>query len=75
MNQSANQKSKMYNDKVVSKIWEPADSDIDAFIDEYIKLKEHGGSKSDSNYNIIESPGKKYYEQRINSMENNNGKQ
>ena len=31
----------------------------DAFIDEYLKLKEIGGPKDPNNYNVIESPGKK----------------
>ena len=40
----------------------------DAFIDEYLKLKEYGGPKSSNTYNKIQSPGKKYYENRIDSQ-------
>lgn len=38
MNVSANYRSKLYDDEVVSKIWEPALSNEDAFIAEYLKL-------------------------------------
>lgn len=69
MNVSANYRSKLYDDEVVSKIWEPALSNEDAFIAEYLKLLENGGPKSPTNYNAIESPGKKYYEKRLKLLE------
>ncbi|MCR5213351.1 MAG: DUF6531 domain-containing protein [Eubacterium sp.] len=64
MEQSAKYRSKINNDPVVNKVWEPAASNDDAFIDEYLKLKEIGGPKDPNNYNVIESPGKKKYEQK-----------
>ena len=64
MEQSAKFRSQQNNDIVKSKTWESADNDIEAFIDEFLKLLKHGGPKSDSNYNVIESPGKKYFEFR-----------
>ena len=69
MNVSANYRSKLYDDEVVSKVWEPALSNEDAFIAEYLKLLENGGPKSPTNYNAIESPGKKYYEKRLKLLE------
>ena len=40
-----------------------APSDRDAFKDESKRLEEDGGAESDSNYNEVESPGKKYREE------------
>ena len=71
MEQSAKYRADENNDIVVSKEWEPANSDEDAFIDEYLKLKKYGGPKSSNTYNKIQSPGKKYYEKRINSQGGN----
>ena len=64
MEQSARYRAKVNNDKVISKIWEPAASNDDAFIDEYLKLLEKGGPKSPNTYNMIESPGKKILEKK-----------
>ena len=64
MEQSAKFRSEVNNDPVKSKVWEPAESDTDAFIDEYLKLKEIGGPKDPNNYNVIESPGKKKLQQK-----------
>jgi len=58
MEQSAKYSADEKNDIVVSKEWEPANSNEDAFIDEYLKLKEYGGPKSSNTYNKIQSPGK-----------------
>lgn len=71
MEQSAKYRADENNDIVVSKEWEPANSNEDAFIDEYLKLKEYGGPKSSNTYNKIQSPGKKYYENRIDSQGGN----
>ena len=66
MEESARYRSKVNTDKVVSKTWEPAASNDDAFIDEYLKLLDRGGPKSGNNYNVIESPGKRILEKRMN---------
>lgn len=71
MEQSAKYRVDENNDIVVSKEWEPANSNEDAFIDEYLKLKEYGGPKSSNTYNKIQSPSKKYYENRIDSQGGN----
>ena len=64
MEQSAKYRSEINNDPVVSKVWEPAATDADAFVAEYLKLKEIGGPQNENNYNAIESPGKKILENR-----------
>lgn len=64
MEQSAKEKSKKYKTKVKSKDWTPAANDEDAFIDEYLRMEKDGGYNSNNNYNIRQSPGKKYYEER-----------
>ena len=46
-------------DKHTSTDWTPAKNARDAFKQEAQRLDSNGGSKSDSNYNKIESPGKK----------------
>jgi RHS repeat-associated protein len=46
-------------DKHTSTDWTPAQSSRDAFKQEAKRLDSNGSSKSDSNYNKIESPGKK----------------
>lgn len=60
MEQSAKEKSKKYNDPVKSKEWKPARNERQAFKDEYTRLKNDGGHRSDTNYNRRASPGEKY---------------
>ncbi len=64
MRQSAREKENKYNVKKQETDWTPASSDIDAFIDEYIRLEKGGGHRNNKNYNKIQSPGKKYLEER-----------
>ena len=47
--------------------WKVADSEIDAFIDEYWRILNDGGSNS-NNYNRIMSPGRKLYEKMLNEL-------
>lgn len=60
MKQSAKYRANKNNDIVESMDWTPADNEIDLFIDEYYRLLKDGGPSSSTNYNLIESPGKKY---------------
>ena len=66
MEQSARTKAKKYSDPVVSKVWEPADTEADAFVAEYKKLEKLGGPNAANNYNKIQSPGKKILERMMN---------
>ena len=50
-------------DKHVSTDHKPSSSDREGFKDESRRLDSHGGAKSDTNHNKIDSPGKKYREQ------------
>ncbi len=52
-----------HNDPHVSTEHKPAPSHRDAFKDEDRRIQQDGGSASPSNYNQINSPGKKYREQ------------
>ncbi len=68
---SATQKQNIYNDEVVSLTWKKANSTTDAYIDEYLSMKKHGGPQSRGNrrtYNIIESPGKKLFEKNLRRL-------
>tara|TARA_R110000782_G_scaffold5853_3_gene20230 strand:+ start:28732 stop:29751 length:1020 start_codon:yes stop_codon:yes gene_type:complete len=60
--ESANDKFGEYGDMPTNIDWTPSKSSDDAFIDEYKRLKNDGGSGSGNNYNKIESPGKKKLE-------------
>lgn len=65
MRQSAKEKSEKNKVDVVSMDWKEADNDIDAFIDEHNRIHtDEGGPSSEDNYNKIESPGKRYLEER-----------
>lgn len=48
------------NDPHIATDFTPAKSHRDAFKDESLRLDNNGGVSSDTNYNRIESPGKKY---------------
>lgn len=50
-------------DKHVSTDHKPSSSDREGFKDESHRLDSHGGPKSDTNHNKIESPGKNYRKQ------------
>ncbi len=60
---SADRIAKAKNDPLVKTERKTAASDREAFKDEARSLAADGGPKSDSNYNQIESPGKKYIEE------------
>ena len=60
MEQSAREKSKKFSDPVVSKDWVPSPTERDAFIDEAKRIRDDGGVKSPTNYNLINSPGEKF---------------
>jgi len=66
MEESAKYRSKVNNDPVKSKDWTPAKDDIDAFIDEYFRMEKDGGYTSATNYNQRQSPGKRYWELKMN---------
>jgi hypothetical protein len=46
-------------DQHVATEWTPSKNTSDAFKDEYRRLKQHGGPRSPTSYNKVESPGKK----------------
>lgn len=50
------------SDKLIDVDWVEATNDRQAFIEEYLRLKDDGGPKVKANYNKIQSPGKKYLE-------------
>jgi RHS repeat-associated protein len=50
-------------DTHVATDWSPASGSRDAFRQESQRLDSHGGPKSDTNYNQIESPGKRFREE------------
>jgi len=54
------EKAKKYNDPHVATDWTSAKNTRDAFKQESERLDANGGPKSPSNYNEIESPGRKY---------------
>ncbi len=61
MEQSAREKTKKYDDSVVSKDWTPAASEKEAFMDEARRIRsEKGFGPEYGNYNKINSPGEKF---------------
>ena len=60
---SANREAKANNDPHVSTDFTPAKNNREAFKDESRRIDANGGKSSNSNYNRIESPGKKYRQQ------------
>lgn len=60
---SGRQKAKENNDPHVATEYQPAKSNREAFKKESENLDANGGPKSPTNYNKIESPGKKYRKQ------------
>jgi len=63
---SAQRNAERYSDEVASITWKKAPNTRAAFIDEYESMCRHGGPnnktiKNESSYNIIWSPGRKYY--------------
>lgn len=64
MEQSVKYREGKHNDKVVNKDWTPANSEEEAFIDEYFRLHNDGDHYNPDNYNERQSPGKKYYEKK-----------
>jgi RHS repeat-associated protein len=52
-------------DKHVATDWSPAKNNREAFKQESERLDSHGGARSESNYNRIESPGKKMREEDL----------
>ncbi|MFC4305960.1 polymorphic toxin-type HINT domain-containing protein [Cohnella boryungensis] len=63
MNQSARYQSSVNNDPVVSKTFTPAVDRRAAFIEEAIRIRKDGGPSSRLNYNKINSPGAKIWEE------------
>ncbi|MDY6976666.1 MAG: RHS repeat-associated core domain-containing protein [Pseudomonadota bacterium] len=61
--QSGRRKARQHNDPHVATDWTSSANDREAFKDESKRLDEDGGAESDSNYNEVESPGKKYREE------------
>jgi hypothetical protein len=61
--QSGERLAEENDDPHTSTDWTPANDDRDAFKDESRRLDEQGGPADPSNYNKIESPGKKYRSQ------------
>ena len=60
MRTSASQHSAKYNDPVVSMQWEYAPTAKDAFVNEYFKMAVRGVDNPNT-YNLIWSPGRKYF--------------
>ncbi|WP_283131150.1 RHS repeat-associated core domain-containing protein [Enterovibrio norvegicus] len=60
---SGKEKEKKYDDTHIGTHWTPADNHREAMKDEADRIEENGGKESDGNYNLINSPGKKYKEQ------------
>ena len=58
---SAKEKELAHGDTVVEIEFMPATSHRQAFKDEHLRIIENGGPKANSNYNVINSPGKKYW--------------
>jgi RHS repeat-associated protein len=57
---SGRREAEKNKDPHVSTDWTPAESERDAFKEESRRLDKKGGASSDTNYNRLESPGKKY---------------
>jgi hypothetical protein len=60
MELSAKQISSKFGDPAMKKEFKMADTNRQAFKDEYSRLMADGGPKSDTNYNKIQSPGARY---------------
>jgi hypothetical protein len=56
MNESAARIAKQYNDPIMHQDWTPAANWEDAFVQEALRLRAHGGPGGNT-YNIINSPG------------------
>ena len=65
---SATQHAKDYGDEVAAIMWKPAANKVDAFIDEYTLMRKRGVGLENMTYNIIWSPGRKYYGQMIEKL-------
>jgi RHS repeat-associated protein len=72
---SAIRESLIHGDMPSAVNWTPAAKKDDAFVDEYIRIQDHGGPSSrysdagKYNYNIIQSPGEGIYKERNGGQE------
>lgn len=70
--QSSVRESIMHDTLPTNIDWTPASDKREAFLDEYIRIQDNGGSASqykdasEYNYNIIQSPGEKIYKAEHN---------
>jgi hypothetical protein len=58
--QSGRRQARQHDDPHVATDWTPAQNDRDAFIQESLRIDQAGGVSSPSNYNRIESPGRRF---------------
>ena len=61
MLQSAERYVKKYGDEVISMKWNPAASEREAFINEYMAMKKYASPGTAGTYNKIWSPGRRFY--------------
>ena len=62
--QSGKKIEREYDDEFTNYDFIEEENDINAFIAEYERLKKDASPGSDTNYNIYQSPGKKYKEKK-----------